>query len=153
MTQLTIWVDADACPKPIKEIIYKTSQRLQLPIVMVANSYMHIPHTSLISFVKVDQGDDVADHHICEKCKKNDIVITQDVPLAALVIKLGAHAINSRGELYTEENIHDRLATRDLMKDLRDSGINTGGPPPFNSKNTEHFANSLNKILTRLLKT
>ena len=148
----TIWIDADACPKPIKEIIYRSSARLQIPVILVANSYMNIPQDPLVRLVHVEQGDDIADQYIVENCKIVDIVVTQDVPLAALIIKKGAFAINSRGELYTDENIHERLATRDFMKELRDSGMTTGGPPPFNAKNVEHFANSLNRILTKLLK-
>lgn len=148
----TIWIDADACPKAIKDIIYRASSRLQIPVILVANSYMNIPQHPLVSIIQVAQGDDVADKYIVENCKITDVIVTQDIPLAALIIKKGAYAINSRGELYTEDNIHERLATRDLMKELRDSGMTTGGPPPFNAKNVEHFANSLNKILTKLLK-
>jgi uncharacterized protein YaiI (UPF0178 family) len=148
----TIWVDADACPKLIKELIYRTSARLQIPVVLVANSTMSVPHNSLITLHVVAQGDDIADQYIVEHCGKQDVVITQDIPLAALVVKKGVCAINSRGELYTEDNISDRLATRDLMKELRDSGIETGGPAPFNAKNVEHFANSLNKVITKILK-
>ncbi len=152
MISTKIWIDADACPKVIKELIYKTSARQQVPVVLVANSSMAIPNHSLVQLKVVDQGDDMADQYIVENCQINDVVITQDIPLAALIIKKGASAINSRGELYTEENISDRLATRDLMKELRDSGLVLGGgPPAFNVKNVEHFANSLNKVLTKLL--
>ena len=152
MHKTTIWIDADACPKAIKELIYRTSARLQIPVILVANSTMNIPQHPLIKITVVDQGDDIADQYIVDHCGLHDVVITQDIPLAAHIIKKGAVAINSRGELYTEDNIHDRLATRDLMKELRDSGIETGGPAAFNAKNVEHFANSLNKVLTKLLK-
>lgn len=152
MKTITIWIDADACPKPIKEIIYRSSLRLQIPVILVSNSSMSIPHHPLVKLIQVDHGNDIADQYIVDHCQSLDVVITQDIPLAALIIKKGVHAINSRGELYTEENIHDRLATRDLMKELRDSGVVTGGPAPFNAKNVELFANSLNIVLTKLSK-
>jgi uncharacterized protein YaiI (UPF0178 family) len=151
MSITTIWIDADACPKPIKEIIYRTSARLQIPVILVANSYMNVPQHPLIKLIQVEQGNDIADQYIVSHCKSQDIVVTQDIPLAANIIKMGAYAINSRGELYTEDNVYERLATRDLLKELRDSGVHTtGGPPVFNSKNVEHFANSLNKILGKI---
>jgi uncharacterized protein YaiI (UPF0178 family) len=152
MKKPTIWIDADACPKSIKELIYRTSQRLQLPVILVANSQMQIPKHPLVSLVKVSAGDDIADQYIADHCELTDVIVTQDIPLAALIIKKGACAINSRGELYTEDNIDERLSTRDFMKELRDAGIVTTGPAPFNAKNVEQFANSLNKILTKLLK-
>lgn len=152
MHKTTIWIDADACPKAIKDLIYRTSNRLQLPVILVANSSMNIPQHPLIKIIVVNQGDDVADKYIVDHCTIHDVIITQDIPLAALIINKGASAINSRGELYTEDNIYERLATRDLMKELRDSGMVTGGPAVFNAKNVEHFANSLNKVLTKLLK-
>ncbi|RZF23295.1 MULTISPECIES: YaiI/YqxD family protein [Halobacteriovorax] len=146
---MKIWVDADACPKVIKEILFKTSIRLQIPLILVANSYMNIPHHELISFVKVDSGDDVADMYIAEHVEVNDLVITADIPLAAEVVGRGTLAINPRGELYDEENIGERLSMRDFMKELRDGGVVTGGPDSFNAKDKQNFANSLNKILSK----
>lgn len=151
-SKLTIWIDSDACPKPIKEVIYRASYRLQLPVILVANSYMSVPPGTLIRSIQVDKGADVADQYIAENCDIKDIVVTQDIPLAALIVAKGAVAINPRGELYTEDNISERLAMRDFMKELRDSGTVTGGPAPFNAKDVEQFANSLNKILTKLVK-
>ncbi|MFZ4714591.1 MAG: YaiI/YqxD family protein [Bacteriovoracaceae bacterium] len=148
----TIWVDADACPKIIKEVIFTVSGRLELKIVLVANMQMHIPLSPHISLVKVAQGADVADHHIAENCLPTDIIITADIPLAALIVAKGAVAINVRGELYTEENIGERLSIRDFMKEVRDSGEKTGGPLPFGPKDKELFTNSLNRILTQRLK-
>jgi len=152
LEKLTIWIDSDACPKPVKEVIYRASHRLQLPVILVANSYMSVPQGSLVRSVQVDKGADVADQYIVEHCALQDIVVTQDIPLAALIVEKGAHAINPRGELYTEENISERLAMRDLMKELRDGGMVTGGPAPFSPKDVELFANSLNKMLTKLVK-
>lgn len=118
---------------------------------MVANSYMAVPRASLITFIRVEKGADIADLHIVENIAENDLVITADIPLAALVVEKGATALNPRGELYTEENTRELLSMRDFMKSLRDSGVDTGGPPPFGPKDKERFANSMNRILTRLL--
>jgi hypothetical protein len=145
-----IWIDADACPKMIKEVIYKFSVRLQVPVCLVANSYMNIPHHPLITFVKVESGADVADMHIAENVDVTDIVITADIPLAHEIVKKGAIAINPRGEPYTEENIGERLSMRDFMTDLRDgAGMVTGGPAAFSDKDRINFTNSLNRILTK----
>lgn len=147
--EMKIWVDADACPKAVKEVLFKTAIRLQIPLVLVANSYMNIPLHELISFVKVESGADVADMYIAENAKDEDLVITADIPLAAEVVKNGVLAINPRGELYDEENIGERLSMRDFMKELRDGGVITGGPDSFGVKDKANFANSLNKILSK----
>ncbi len=147
-----IWIDADACPKVIKEVVFKTCARTGVAVTLVANSYMAIPHSPLIRLIQVEQGADVADSYIVENLDEHDIIITADIPLAALVVDKGALAINPRGELYTEENISERLSMRDFMQDLRDSGMQTGGPAPFGPKDKESFANSLNKIITKKLK-
>lgn len=150
--ELCIWVDADACPKVVKEIVFKTSFRLQVKVVLVANSYMSIPEGPLIRLIQVDQGQDEADNYIADHVNESDLVITADIPLAARVVEKGATAINPRGEPYTEDNISERLSIRDFMQGLRDSGVQTGGPAAFGPKDKEMFANSLNKILTKLLK-
>lgn len=144
-----IWIDADACPKVIKEVIYKFSGRLKIPVCLVANSYMSVPHESLISFVKVDSGDDVADMYIAEQVNIEDLVITADIPLASEIVKKGALAINPRGDVYDEETISERLSMRDFMKDLRDNGLVTSGPDVFSAQDKISFTNSLNKILTK----
>jgi hypothetical protein len=144
-----IWIDADACPKVIKEAIFKASARLKIPVCMVANSYMNFPQDPLVTFVHVDQGSDVADQYIVEHVLPEDLVVTADIPLADFVVKKGATALNPRGELYTEENISERLSVRDFMKDLRDSGVDTSGPSSFGPKDKESFTNSLNKLLSR----
>jgi uncharacterized protein YaiI (UPF0178 family) len=148
----SIWIDADACPKDVKEIIYKTSFRLKLKVTLVANSYLSVPNSPLIRSIQVDLGADVADSYIVENLESNDIVITADIPLASLVIEKGALALNPRGELYTEDNIGERLAVRDFMKELRDGGQISGGPPPFGTKDKANFANAFNKIVTQKMK-
>lgn len=143
-----IWIDADACPKAVKEIIFKTSARLSLPVVLVANSYQTIPHSDLVRLIIVDRGDDVADQYIVDHVENNELVVTADIPLAARVVEKNAIAINPRGEVYTEENIGEALSMRNFMKDLRDGGSITGGPSAFSSRDTQEFANSLNRLLS-----
>ena len=150
MSGARIWIAADACPKSLKEIIYRASFRLKLPVVLVANSYMAVPPGALVTSIQVEKGSDMADHYIVEHVDSKDIVVTADIPLAAFVVEKGAVALDHRGELYTEENVRERLSLRDFMKDIRDSGIVTSGPAPFGPKDVERFSNSLNKILTRL---
>ncbi|MCO4753381.1 MAG: YaiI/YqxD family protein [Bacteriovoracaceae bacterium] len=149
---MKIWIDADACPKMVKEVIFKASFRLNVPVCLVANSYMSVPLAPHISTVKVDKGADVADFYIVENLSSSDLVVTADIPLASLVIEKGAVAINPRGELYTEENISERLSVRDFMQNLRDNGVDTGGPPPLGPKDKASFTNSFDRIMTRLLK-
>jgi uncharacterized protein YaiI (UPF0178 family) len=148
----TIWIDADACPKLVKEIIYKISHRLQLEIVLVANKSMFIPPSPLIRQVRVKLGADVADNYIVENVRENDIVITADLPLAAFIVEKNAIGLNVRGEIYTEDNVRERLSMRDFMKELRDSGMQTGGPEIFSPKDKELFINSIHRILTKLKK-
>ena len=149
---MRIWIDADACPKVVKEVIFKSSFRLKIPVTLVANSSMHIPFDPLINFVLVNQGADIADSYIVENANQCDLIITADIPLAALIVEKGATVINPRGELYTEENIRERLSMRNFMTELRDGGAQTGGPAPFGPKDKERFTNSLNQILTKLFK-
>jgi uncharacterized protein YaiI (UPF0178 family) len=146
----TIWIDADACPKLVKEIIYKISHRLQLEVVLVANKSMFIPPSPLIRQVRVKLGADVADNYIVENVRENDIVITADLPLAAFIVEKNAIGLNVRGEIYTEDNVRERLSMRDFMKELRDNGVITGGPESFGPKDAERFTNALNKILNRM---
>lgn len=146
---MKIWIDADACPRPVKELVFKASFRLNIEVTLVANSYVGVPVSPLIHFVQVDQGDDVADFYIVKHVDPRDLVITADIPLASNIVQKGALAINPRGEVYTEENISERLSMRDFMQELRDGGLQTGGPPPYGPKDKEMFANSLNKILSQ----
>ncbi len=149
---MKLWIDADACPKIVKEVVYKASGRLKFEVCLVANNFLSVPTSPLISFVQVEQGADVADFYIAEHVTKDDIVITADIPLADLIVKKDAIAINPRGEIYTEENISEILSMRDFMQGLRDSGMDTGGPPPLGPKDKEKFANALEKILVQKLK-
>ena len=144
---MTIWVDADACPRVIKEILYRAAERVQVELVLVANRPLHTPPSRFISSTKVGAGFDVADRHIADAVQPGDLVITADIPLAADVVEKEAIALNPRGELYTEENIRERLAMRDLMDQLRSTGMETGGPPEFSKKDRMAFANSLDRIL------
>ena len=149
---MKVWIDADACPKLVKEIIFKASFRLKVDVCLVANSYMQIPQSPHISLIQVEKGADMADFYIVEHLEASDLVITADIPLASAVVEKNATAINPRGEIYTEENISERLSVRNFMQDLRDSGIDTGGPPPLNAKDKEKFANAFDRIMTQLLK-
>ena len=146
--KITIWIDADACPKPIREVVYRDAFRLSLPVTIVANTFLQTPPH--VKSVQVEKGSDVADQYIVEQLKARDMVITTDIPLAALAVEKGAVVLDHRGEVYTEENVRERLSMRDFMKEIRDSGVITGGPAPFGPKDVEHFANALNTILTKL---
>ena len=148
-----IWIDADACPRAIKEIIFKTSKRLKLKVTLVANQGMYSPSTDLINVITVPHGADVADDKIISLVNKNDLVITGDIPLAARVVEKGALAIGTRGELFDANSVQGRLATRNLMEQFRSSGMETSGPKPINSKDTQAFANQLDRIVTRIIKT
>lgn len=149
---MRIWIDADACPNMIKEVVYKTSGRLKIPVTLVANAHLQIPLTPLVNFIKVDQGADVADQYIVDNALDTDLVITADIPLAALLVEKDVTAINPRGETYTEENISERLSVRNFMQDLRDSGMDTGGPPPLGPKDKEKFTNALDRLVTKMIK-
>ena len=141
-----IWIDADACPKTVKEILFKTSARLKIDLSLVANSYQSIPHSPLIKLTIVGKKLDEADQYIVDHVLSGELVVTADIPLAAKVVDKGAYALNPRGELYTEENIGEILSMRDFMKELRDGGAITGGPASFGPKDVEQFANSINKL-------
>ena len=144
---MKIWVDADACPVVIKEILFRAAVRKQIQTTLVANHYMRIATSPYIHFVQVPAGFDVADNEIVKRVEKNDLVITGDIPLASEVIEKGAIALNPRGDLYTKENIKARLTMRDFMETMRASGVDTGGPPPLNQKDRQNFANQLDKYL------
>lgn len=150
---MIIWIDADACPQGVKAAVFKAAVRLQIPVTMVANSYMSHPLSPLINFVEVEAGPDVADKYIAEHLSEGDLVITADIPLASTVVQKNAVGINPRGEIYTEENVCEHLSMRDFMKDLRDSGLVQGGPPPFSPKDVQNFTNALERTLTKMRKT
>lgn len=144
---MQIWIDADACPKPIKEILFRAADRIKTSLVLVANQPMQVPPSPYIRSMVVPSGMDAADETIVRLLQPGDLVITADIPLAALVVDKGGHALNPRGELYDRDNIRERLAMRDLMDELRGSGIDTGGPPPFNKQDRTAFANQLDRFL------
>lgn len=141
-----IWIDADACPKAVKEIVFKTSRRLSIKIILVANTYQNIPQSDLIEMIVVNNGFDAADLHIIDQVEIHDIVITADIPLAAKVLKKKAIALDPRGKIYTENNIGSILSLRDFMKEFRDAGLITGGPAAFGPKDVKQFADSLNRL-------
>ena len=144
-----IWVDADACPNVIKEILYRAAERVEVPLTLVANRVLRTPPSTRINAVRVSGGFDVADKYIVQHAQAGDLVVTADIPLAADIIEAGGHALNPRGTFYTRDNIKERLAMRDLMDELRGSGIMTGGPPALGQGERQAFANQLDRFLTR----
>jgi len=146
---MKIWVDADACPAVIKDIVYKAAVRRQLMVTLVANSAFRIPKSPFIAFLRVPAGPDEADNAIVDRLEAGDLVISGDIPLAARVVEKGGLALNPRGEVYSEENIAERLSTRDFLDTLRSSGVETGGPPALSKRDRQLFANSLDRIVSR----
>ena len=149
---MRIWVDADACPVVIKEILYRAAKRTGTEMTLVANQPLSVPPSPLIKTVQVGAGFDVADNEIVRRAEVGDLVITADIPLAAEIIEKGAHALNPRGELYTTENIKARLNMRDFMDTLRGSGIQTGGPKELSQSDRQAFANAFDRELRKKLK-
>ncbi|OIO66722.1 MAG: DUF188 domain-containing protein [Zetaproteobacteria bacterium CG_4_9_14_3_um_filter_49_83] len=147
-----IWVDADACPKVVKEILYRAAERLRVHTTFVANGRLSIPRSPFLNFILVDAGSDVADQEIIRRMRADDLVITADIPLAAEVIEQDGFAINPRGQLYTRSNVQSALSVRNFMDDLRGAGTITGGPAVFSQSDRMAFANQLDRFLTRHLK-
>ena len=150
---MQIWVDADACPKVIKEILFRAAERRQIPLTLVANKLLYCPPSRVIRALQVPAGFDVADNKIVELTEPGDLVVTADIPLAAGVIAKGGHALNPRGELYTVDTIRERLAMRDFMDELRSSGVETGGPAALSQSDRQAFANQLDRLLAKRAKT
>lgn len=148
---MKIWVDADACPVVIKEILFKASERTGVPLTLVANQPISVPQLSSINAIQVASGFDVADDEIVRRLEPGDLVITGDIPLAAEVIEKGGHALSPRGELYTPDSIRGRLNMRDFMDTMRASGIHTGGPPALSKSDRQLFANHLDRLLTHAM--
>jgi len=146
---MQIWIDADACPGVIKEILFRAAQRTGVQLTLVANQFLRVPAAANISMIQVAQGFDVADNEIVKRAGAGDLVITSDIPLAAEVIDKGAYALSPRGEWYSTDNIRARLNMRDFMDTLRSSGVDTGGPPALNQADRQAFANHLDSFLTR----
>ncbi len=145
---MRIWVDADACPGVIKEILFKAADRAKIQMTLVANHSIRTPPSRYINFMQVSPGFDIADDEIVKRVSPGDLVITSDIPLASEVIEKSAMALSPRGELYTEENIKSRLNIRDFMDTMRASGVNTGGPPKLSHSDRQSFANHLDTIIT-----
>lgn len=146
---MNVWVDADACPVVIKEILFRAAERAKIPLILVANHVIPHPESSYIRAVQVAQGFDVADNYIVQQVKQNDLVITSDIPLAADVLKKDAHALNPRGERYRKDSIESILTMRDFMDTLRASGTHTGGPPPLSLSDRQSFANQLDRLIVQ----
>lgn len=146
---MKIWVDADACPAVIKEILYRAADRAKIPLILVANKMLRVPPSPWIRALQVPGGFDVADERIAQEVEAGDLVITADVPLAAKVVSRGASVIDPRGELLTESNIAERLAMRNFMESLRNSGVETGGPSAFSSADRQAFANQIDRLLAK----
>nr|WP_255436805.1 YaiI/YqxD family protein [Rhodanobacter sp. PCA2] len=140
-------VDADACPVAIKEILFRAAERAQVSVTLVANQYLRTPPTRFVRAVQVPGGFDVADHEIVRRVAAGDLVVTQDIPLASLVIEKGALALHPRGELFTAETIAQRLGMRNFMEELRGAGVDTGGHAPFHPRDKQAFANQLDRWL------
>jgi len=147
--KMKIWVDADACPVVIKEILFKAAERTGIQLTLIANQPVRVPPSRFIHFIQVASGFDVADNEIVERLEAGDLVITGDIPLAADVIEKGGQALGPRGEMFTSENIKARLNMRDFMDSLRGSGIDTGGPPALSRTDRKSFADHLDRYLAR----
>lgn len=146
---MTIWVDADACPGVIKDILFRAAQRTSIQVTLVANRALQVPRSPWIRSIQVARGFDVADNHIVDSAVAGDLVITADIPLAAAVVAKGAGALNPRGELYTADNVQGLLDMRNFMDTLRSSGVETGGPPALSNSDRQTFAAQLDRWIAR----
>jgi len=149
---MKIWVDADACPGDIKEVIIRAAIRLRIPAVFVANKYISLPDSAYVSTVRVGMGPEVVDEYIAQYAETCDFAVTQDIPLASVLVPKGVTVINPRGDLYTEENIRERLSIRNFMQDLREAGGITPGPRQFGQRERQRFSDTFDRELTRCMK-
>src|ERR1039458_2361749 len=149
---MKIWIDADACPRVIKEIVFRASERLNLPVLLVANKKLSKHDTLLVTAIVVKDGLDVADDYIVQHCAVGDLVITADIPLAARIVANCGVALDPRGEIYTEDNVGERLSLRDLMMELRSGGLVLGGPNQFSLTDRQRFASSLDRLLIQMIR-
>jgi uncharacterized protein YaiI (UPF0178 family) len=147
-----IWIDANACPNPIKNVLFRAAQKRQLPTVLVANQTIGVPPSKYIRSIRVSGGFDVADNYIVQHLQAGDLVITGDIPLAALVLERGGFALSPRGNSFNRENIGEKLAMRDFMAEMRDAGMQTGGPAAMTAKDVQNFANALDRFLASRLR-
>ncbi|RZA19800.1 MAG: YaiI/YqxD family protein [Proteobacteria bacterium] len=148
---MKIWIDADACPTPVKDVVYRASEKRQVHVCLVANQVQRVPRSPFITQIQVAKTPDAADHLIILEAETTDMVITADVPMAAELVAKGVHVINPRGETYTEANMQERLNMRDMMDKLRGAGLVTGGPATYNDKDKQAFANALDRWLQKAL--
>lgn len=146
---MQIWVDADACPGVIKDILFRVAERTQIQVTLVANQLLRVPGSKFIRALQVPGGFDVADAEIVARVAPNDLVVTADIPLAAQVLEKGGHALNPRGDFYTKDTIAQQLTMRAFMEELRSSGVDTGGPAAFSQADRQNFANALDRHLAR----
>ena len=149
---MKIWVDADACPVVVKDILFRAAERTGIELTLVANQRIRIPRSRVVKFLLVKSGFDAADNEIVKRLHSGDLVITADIPLAAEAVEKEAYALNPRGEFYTADNIKSRLNVRDFMDALRESGVDTGGPPALSQSDRKTFADNLDKFLSRHVK-
>jgi uncharacterized protein YaiI (UPF0178 family) len=149
---MKIWIDGDAMPSAVKEIILRAAQRLKVEAVLVANKDVSVGRGPFASFVRVQRGADIADAHIVDGSSPGDLCVTADIPLAAALVAKGITAIDPRGDVYSEATIGERLAMRDFMTSLRESGVETGGPPPFDAKSKQRFAARFDQLLSKALR-
>lgn len=150
---MQIWVDADACPTVIRDILFRAAERTGVQMTLVANKPTRLPVATNLRFLQVPKGFDAADKRIVELMERGDLVVTADVPLAAAAIQKGGVALNPRGELYTEENVRERLSVRNFLDELRSGGVNTGGPPALSQRERQMFANQLDTWLAKRAKS
>lgn len=148
---MQIWVDADACPVVVKDILFRAAKRWQRPLTLVANQMLYTPPSPLIKAVQVPRGFDVADDYIVQHVSAGDLVITGDIPLAAQLVEKEAHVLSPRGERFTADNIGERLSIRDMLEEMRGAGVETGGPAAFSSSDQREFANALDRLMVRLI--
>ena len=147
--QIKIWVDADACPKPVKDILFRLAERKKIMVTFVANQRLRLVKSPFIHLIQVGYGADIADDEIVNKCDDGDLIITADIPLAARIVAKGAQALDPRGKIYDENNVGQLLDMRNFMDELRGSGVETGGPPSFGQKERFKFANELDKFIAQ----
>lgn len=148
---MQIWVDADACPVVVKDILFRAAKRWQRPLTLVANQMLYTPPSPLIKAVQVPRGFDVADDYLVQHVSAGDLVITGDIPLAAQLVEKETHVLSPRGERFTAENIGERLSIRDMLEEMRGAGIDTGGPAAFSPSDQREFANALDRLMVKLI--
>ena len=146
---MKIWVDADACPKPVKDILFRLAERKEIMVTFVANQRLRLVESPVIQLIQVEYGANIADDEIANKCEDGDLIITADIPLAARIVAKGAQALDPRGKIYDKNNIRQLLDMRNFMDELRGSGVETGGPPSFGQKERSKFANELDKFIAQ----